>query len=182
MNPSPSTKVELIELISSVNWDNLLIPVRDGRNVVGQQLPTLIGCYMLCPFAHPVACCCMWLRVVGSCWAKFETGQTFEPTTPKISFLLWSPKRSATMFNRFAQLFQLCWGHACALHGLQSLMGYILPTMHCGSQHCWELLHPFSYIYTRFAPAAGLISTGILMNDRKKKLKTWEYNQTWNDG
>ena len=40
------------------------------------------------------------------------------------------------------------------------------------------LLHPFSYIYTRFAPAAGLISTGILMNDRKKKLKTWEYNQT----
>ena len=27
--------------------------------------------------------------------------------------------------------------------GLQRLMGCILPTMHCGSQHCWELLHPF---------------------------------------
>ena len=26
-----------------------------------------------------------------------KTGQTFEPTTPKISFVLWSPKRSGTM-------------------------------------------------------------------------------------
>ena len=30
-------------------------------------------------------------------------------------------------------------------HGLQRLMGCILPTMHCRSQHCWELLHPFAY-------------------------------------
>ena len=44
------------------------------------------------PFAHPVAhsiCtpCCMLLSVSGSCCAKFETGQTFEPTTPNISFV-----------------------------------------------------------------------------------------------
>ena len=39
---------------------------------------------MLRPFAHPVACCCMLLHAVGSCWAKFETGQTFEQTTPNI--------------------------------------------------------------------------------------------------
>ena len=37
-------------------------------------------------FAHPVACCC----------AKFETGQTFELTTPNISFVPLSPKRSPT--------------------------------------------------------------------------------------
>ena len=49
---------------------------------------------MLRPFAHPVACCC----------AKFETGQTFQPTTPSISFVLWSRKRSATMMDPFAQL------------------------------------------------------------------------------
>jgi len=24
-------------------------------------------------------------------------------------------------------------------------MGCILPTMHCRSQHCWELLHPFAH-------------------------------------
>ena len=32
----------------------------------------------------------------------------------------------------------------CITHGLQSLMGCILPMMHCRSQHCWELLHPFA--------------------------------------
>ena len=25
------------------------------------------------------------------------------------------------------------------------LMGCMLPTMHCRSQHCWELLHPFAH-------------------------------------
>ena len=38
-----------------------------GRNIVGQQLPTLLlDVNMLRPFAHPVACCC----------GKFEIGQT----------------------------------------------------------------------------------------------------------
>ena len=64
--------------------------------------PNIVGCYMLCLFALPVACCC----------AKFETGQTFQPTTPNISFVPGSPKRSATMLDPFAQLFQHCWGHA----------------------------------------------------------------------
>ena len=32
---------------------------------------------MLRPFAHPVECLRMLLRVVGSCCPKFETGQTF---------------------------------------------------------------------------------------------------------
>ena len=35
-----------------------------GRNIVGKQLPTLL-CYMLRPFAHPVACCCVLLGVVA---------------------------------------------------------------------------------------------------------------------
>ena len=84
---------------------------------------------------------CMLLRVVRSCFAKFETDQTFEPTTPNISFVPWSPKRSAIMLDLFAQLFQHCWGP----HSLQSLMGCILPTVHYRSQYCWELLHPFAY-------------------------------------
>ena len=84
---------------------------------------------------------CMLLRVVRSCFAKFETDQTFEPTTPNISFVPWSPKRSAIMLDLFAQLFQHCWGP----HSLQSLMGCILPTVHYRSQYCWELLHPFAH-------------------------------------
>ena len=63
---------------------------------------------MLRPFAHPVACCWMLLRRV---W----TGQIFQPTTPNISFVPWSPKRSATMLDPFAQLFQHCWGRARSL-------------------------------------------------------------------
>ena len=59
--------------------------------------------------------CCMLLDVVVCCCAKFETGQTCQPTTPNISFVPWSPKRSATMLDPFAQLFQHCWGHARSL-------------------------------------------------------------------
>ena len=44
---------------------------------------------MLCSFSQPVACRCMLLRVIRSCCAKFETGQTFryaqtDATTPNI--------------------------------------------------------------------------------------------------
>ena len=59
--------------------------------------------------------CCMLLDVVACCCAKFEISQTFQPTTPNISFVSWSPKRSATMLDPFAQLFHYCWGHACSL-------------------------------------------------------------------
>ena len=60
---------------------------------------------MLRPLAHPVACCC----------AQFETGQTFQPTTPNISFILWSPKPSTTILDPFARFFQHCRGHARSL-------------------------------------------------------------------
>ena len=59
--------------------------------------------------------CCMLLDVVACCCAKFETGQTFQPTTPNISFVPWSPKRSTTMLDPFAQLFQRCWDRARSL-------------------------------------------------------------------
>ena len=35
--------------------------------------------------------------------------------------------------------------HMLITHGLQRLMGCILPTMHCRSQHRWELFHPFAH-------------------------------------
>ena len=71
-------------------------------------------CWML-HVASVCTPCCMLLDAVACCCAKFETGQTFQPTTPNISFVPWSPKRSATMLDPFAQLFQHCWGHACSL-------------------------------------------------------------------
>ena len=67
-------------------------------------------CWML-HVASVCTPCCMLLYVVGSCCAKSETSQTYEPTPPNISFVSWSPKRSTTMLDPFAQLF-LCATHA----------------------------------------------------------------------
>ena len=64
-----------------------------------------------------VTCCVhlhALLRIVGCCYAKFEIRQTLEPTTPNISFVPRSRKRSATMLDPFAQLVQHCWGIAHA--------------------------------------------------------------------
>ena len=73
-----------------------------------------INCWML-HVASICTPCCMLLDVVVCCCAKFETGQTFQPTTPNISFVPWSPNCSATMLDPFTQLFQHCWGHAHSL-------------------------------------------------------------------
>ena len=68
--------------------------------------------------SHPVACCYMFLRVVGSGCAKVESGQTFGPANSQHFFcsvvaVAWDQK---TMLDPFAQLFQHCCGHARALH------------------------------------------------------------------
>ena len=52
----------------------ILKPRANRRNIVGQQLPTLLNVTCFVPL-HTL------LHVVGSCCAKFEIGQTTEPTT-----------------------------------------------------------------------------------------------------
>ena len=78
------------------------------RNIVGPN--------MLRAFAHHVVCCCVLLRLVGSCWMKFETGQTSEPTSANISIISRSSKRGPTMLRSFAQHIQQCYAGARALH------------------------------------------------------------------
>ena len=56
----------------SLNIDGFLKLRANGQTIVGQQLPTLLDVASICTR------CCM-LPVVGSCCAKFETGQTFRP-------------------------------------------------------------------------------------------------------
>ena len=56
-------------------------PRANGRNIVGQQLPTLPWMLHVASVCTP---CCMLLDVPACCCAKFETGQTFQPTTPNI--------------------------------------------------------------------------------------------------
>ena len=70
--------------------------------------------YWMLPVTSLCIPCCRLLRVVGSCCARFETGQTFELTTPSFFFAPRSLKHSATMLNPFAKLYY--WGQACPLH------------------------------------------------------------------
>ena len=54
------------------------------------KLPfNIVGCYMLCPFAHPVACCWMLLRVVAQ---SLKPVKLFSQQLP--TFLLFSDRRS----------------------------------------------------------------------------------------
>ena len=68
----------------------------------------LTCCVRSHPLLHVARCCWQFLRKV---WNR----SNFWANTPNISFVPWSPKRSATMLDPFAQLFQHCWGHACSL-------------------------------------------------------------------
>ena len=141
---------------------NLLSPLQTEATLLANITPNIVGCYMLCPFAHPVACC--MLGVVA---------QTFEPTTPNISLVAWLPKRSATMLDPFTQLFQHCWGQPHMHHHTWSPKSYGLypshDTLHVPTllevnvesickqlptwmqqlptlltQQCLDLLHPFA--------------------------------------
>ena len=90
--------------------------------------------------------CCMLLRVFGSCCSKFDTCQSFEPATPNISFVPWSPRHSATMLDPFATaLPTLLETRTRITHSLQSPMGCNLPMMHRTSLHWLELLQPFAH-------------------------------------
>ena len=52
------------EDISSVQFNSIHKPGANGCNIVGQQIPNIVGCYMLRPYAHLVACSCVLLGVV----------------------------------------------------------------------------------------------------------------------
>ena len=123
-------------------------------------------CWML----HVASVCTALLHVVACCCTKFETGQTFQPTTPNISFVPWSPKRSATMLDAlhsssnivgathahyawFTKIYGLYPSHDALqvpkLFGVVTSVCTPLPTRTQQlptllTQRCWELLRPFA--------------------------------------
>ena len=74
--------------------------------------PNIVGCYMLRPFAHPVACCWMLLRVVAQ---SLKPVKLFSQQLP--TFLLFRDRRSVA---------QQCWirlhssSHIVSLSGRRS--------------------------------------------------------------
>ena len=119
-----------------------LKPRANGRNIVGQQLPTLLDvtcCVRVHTMWHVVGCCCVLLRKV---WKRSN---------------FWANNSQHFLCSVIAEALRNNVGSVCTAlstllgprtlitHGLQRLMGCILPTMHYRSQTCWELLHPFAH-------------------------------------
>ena len=95
-------------------------------------------CVRLHTLLRVVGCRCVLLRKV---WNR----SNFQPTTPNISFVPWSPKRSATMLDPFAQLFQHCWGYAPALRVVYNDLWVVsFPRCSAGPNIVGELLRPFA--------------------------------------
>ena len=107
-------------------------------------------CWML-PVASVCTPCCMMLYVFGTCCANFETGETFEPKTPNISFVPWFPKRSVTMSDPFAQLYKQWWGHARALYiaSLEFSKSYGLYPSNADALQVPTLLGVGAFVYTK---------------------------------
>ena len=122
--------------------------------------PNIAGCYMLRPFAHPVACCWMLLGVVAP---SLKPVKRFSQQLPK--FLLFRDRRSVAQ-----QCWIRCWGHARSLRmDYKDLWVVFFPRCTAGpnivgsccivciplptrtqqlptllAQQCWELLRPFA--------------------------------------
>ena len=100
---------------------------------------------MFRPFAQlPTACCCVLLKVVAQNLKLVKLLSQQLPTFPP-----FRDRRSVAQqcLIRCTALPTLLGPRTCITYALQSLMGFILYTMHCSSQHCWELLHPFIHHY-----------------------------------
>ena len=94
--------------------------------------------------ASAVACCWMLLLVVAQSLKPVELFSQQLPT-----FLLFRDRRNVAQrswirLHRSSNIVGATHAHYA---WLQRLIGCILPTMHCRSQRCWELLHSFAHHY-----------------------------------
>ena len=113
-------------------------PRANGGNVVGQHYSQY--CWML----HVVSICtpcCMLLGVVVQ-------NKRVKHLSQQLPTFLFLRDRQSVKCNNVGSVYTalptLLGPRTCIItHGLYSLMGCILPTIHCMSEHCWELLHPF---------------------------------------
>ena len=115
----------------------LLAPCKRRQRCWPTLLPTLLNVTIVVSICTP---CYMLLGVVVQNKRVKRLSQQL-PT-----FLLLRGRQSLQRNNVgsvYTALPTLLGPRTCIItHGRQSLMGCVLPTIHCMSQHCWELLHP----------------------------------------
>ena len=96
------------------------------------------------PFAHPVACC--WMLSCCLLFRKVWNRSNFSANNSQHFFCSVIAEASRNNVGSVCTALPTLLGpRTLSTHGLQRLMGCILPTMHFRSQHCWELLHPFAH-------------------------------------
>ena len=96
-------------------------------------------CWML-HIASVCTTCCMLLRVVGSCCAKFGANNSQHCCC----FMIAEASHN-NVGSVCTALLTFLGPRALITKGVQRLMGCILPTMQCRPQHCWDMLHPFAH-------------------------------------
>ena len=116
-------------------------------------------CWML-HVASVCTPCCMLLDVVSCCCAKFETGQTFQPTTPNSSFVR-DRRRVA----------QQCW---IRLHSSSNIVGaahahYALFTMTYGLYPSHDALQELGVVASVCTP----LPTRTLLRPFARSLRTY---------
>ena len=78
-----------------------------------------------------VACCCVLLSWLPKVWNR---SNFWASDSQHFFFVPWPPKRGATTVASVCNTLPTLLGpHKCITHGLHSLIGGILPTMHCRS-------------------------------------------------
>ena len=118
------------------------------RNLVDHWTPNIVGCYMLRPFAHPVACCWILLRVVAQSLKPVKLFAPFKRTQPLLAYNsqhCWM-LHVASVCTSCCMLLDVV---ACCCAKFETdqtfrpeqtdatLLAY-------NSEHCWELLRPFA--------------------------------------
>ena len=125
----------MIILLILITWISEFKPLQTEATFI-------VGCYKLQSFAHPIACCFALLAFAAQSmkWSNFwvNNSQHFF-----CSVIVGASRNNVG--SVCTALPTLLGSQRRITHGLQRLMGYILPTMHCRSQHCWELLYPFPH-------------------------------------
>ena len=89
-----------------------------------------------------VTCCVRLHTLLHVVAQSLKPVKLFSQQLP--TFLLFRDRQRNNVGSVCTALPTLLGLHMLITHGLQRVLGCILPTMHCGSQRCWELLHPFT--------------------------------------
>ena len=104
--------------------------------------PNIVGCYMLRPFAHPVACCCVLLRAVAQ---SLKPVKPLSQQLPKFLLIRERRRWCNNVGSVCTALPTLVGPRTRIIHGLKVLWVVSFARCTAGPQHCWELmLRPFA--------------------------------------